>query len=94
MNCSPANYVLALVFLDRIQAANPAYILNQKNVHRLLMTAMLISVKTNDDIFYKQSYYAKVAGLEVPELNALEAKFLQELDFNAYVDPTLFNTYV
>ena len=76
MNCSPASYVLALALLDRLQAVNHAYILNYQNVHKLLMTAILISVKTNDDIFYKQSYYAKVAGLKLEELNALEAKFL------------------
>ena len=65
MGCSLATYILALILLDKLQASNPSYILNYKNVHKLLMTAIIVSVKVNEDVYYKQSYYAKVAGLNL-----------------------------
>ena len=65
MGCSLTTYILALILLDKLQASNPSYILNYKNVHKLLMTAIIVSVKVNEDVYYKQSYYAKVAGLNL-----------------------------
>lgn len=32
---------------------------------------MTVAAKFNDDLFYKNSYYAKVGGISVEELNNL-----------------------
>lgn len=93
MNCSNSCFIFALILLDRLQTVNPIFVLNPKNVHKLLMTAILISVKCCDDEYYKQSYYAKVAGLKLKELNALEVSFLENLNFSTFVSPEEFNTY-
>ena len=65
MNCSNSCYVVAFILLDRLQVSHPSLTINSKNVFKLVVTAILISVKTYDDEFYKQSFYARVAGLKV-----------------------------
>ena len=63
MHCSTSCYIIALILLDRIKSMNPIYTLTPHNVYKLLFTAILLAVKSNDDHFYSQEYYAKVAGL-------------------------------
>jgi hypothetical protein len=45
----------------------------------------LISIKYNDDDYYKNDYYAKVGGVAIAELNKLESELLDMLDYELYV---------
>lgn len=71
MNSSMSIFVYSLVLIDRIQEYNPGFILNIKNIHRLVLTANVISAKYQDDFFYKNSYYANVGGISITLLNSL-----------------------
>ncbi|KAA8494953.1 Cyclin-P3-1 [Porphyridium purpureum] len=97
MSCSPSCFVLSLIYLNRIQlrvfgpdaercGITGTELLNDRNVHRLLITAIVIAAKFSDDIYYQNSFYAKVGGISVGELNALEREMLSLLNFRLYVD--------
>ena len=79
MNCSKSCYIIALILLDRLKELNSIYTLTSRNVHKLFMSAILVSTKFNDDHYYSQGYYAQVAGLKLKELVELEQIFLKEL---------------
>ena len=49
-NCSPSCYVVAYVYLDRFVKNQPFLPINSFNVHRLLVTSVLISIKFMDDM--------------------------------------------
>lgn len=72
MNCSVSVFVYALVLIDRAQECNPLFVVNKRNIHRLILAANLISVKYLDDIYYKNSYYANIGGVTVKLLNELQ----------------------
>lgn len=52
---------------------------------RLILTAVLIVHKYFDDDFFSNAAMAGYGGLQLAELNALEASFLLTLDFNVHV---------
>ena len=68
MHCSNSCYIIALILLDRIKSMDPIYTLTPRNVYKLFFTSILIAVKSNDDHFFSQEYYSKVAGLELQEM--------------------------
>lgn len=92
-HCSPAAFVMALLYLDRVAAARPDLALGPLNVHRLLLTSTLLATKYLDDVLYDNAHFAFVGGLDVPELNALELSMLRLLDFRLHVPSADFIVY-
>jgi len=91
--CSGSCYVLGLVYIDRLIQSQPHIAVTTLSVHRLLYVSMMIAAKFHDDIFYSNSYYAKIGGLSLKEVNSLEAKFLKYLDFRLQVNAVEFVKY-
>eukprot|EP00300_Choanocystis_sp_HF-7_P002662 c12015_g1_i1.p2 GENE.c12015_g1_i1~~c12015_g1_i1.p2 ORF type:complete len:184 (+),score=34.01 c12015_g1_i1:119-670(+) len=91
MHCSPAAFVNAAFYLYKIKNNFPHLVAHQ-SAHKLLLAAVVVAIKFTDDETHKQDYYARCGGIEVSELNCLEAKFLQLLQFNAYVTNVEFWT--
>ncbi|CAI0450538.1 unnamed protein product [Linum tenue] len=92
-NCSPSCFVVAYVYLDRFAQKQPSIPISSLNVHRLLITSVLVSAKFMDDIYYNNAYYAKVGGISREEMNLLEVDFLFGIGFELNVTPTTFHTY-
>ncbi|KAF6152982.1 hypothetical protein GIB67_021587 [Kingdonia uniflora] len=92
-DCSPSCFVVAYIYLDRFAQRQPSLPINSYNVHRLLITSIMVSAKFMDDIYYNNAYYAKVGGISTGELNFLEVDFLFGLSFHLNVTPDTFHTY-
>ncbi|KAK4592627.1 hypothetical protein RGQ29_016956 [Quercus rubra] len=92
-NCSPSCYIVAYVYLDRFSQSQPALPVNSFNVHRLLITSVMVAAKFMDDIYYNNAYYAKVGGISTIEMNFLEVDFLFGLGFRLNVTPNTFHIY-
>ncbi|PHT60615.1 Cyclin-U4-1 [Capsicum baccatum] len=92
-NCSPCCFVVAYVYLDRFTQCQPSLPINSFNIHRLLITSVMIAAKFMDDMYYNNAYYAKVGGISTTEMNFLEVDFLFGLGFHLNVTPTTFQTY-
>lgn len=63
------------------------------NVHRVVITAVLLAAKFFDDAYYNNAYYAKVGGVLVSEMNSLEVEFLFRINFSLRVVPEVFQKY-
>ncbi|XP_074272834.1 cyclin-U4-1-like [Silene latifolia] len=92
-NCSPCCFVVAYVYLDRFTQRQPLLLLNSFNIHRLLITSVMVAAKFMDDLYYNNAYYAKIGGISTTEMNFLEVDFLFGLGFHLNVTPTTFHTY-
>ncbi|KAK3195230.1 hypothetical protein Dsin_026540 [Dipteronia sinensis] len=92
-NCSPSCYIVAYVYLDRFAQKQPSLPINSFNVHRLLITSVMVAAKFMDDIYYNNAYYAKVGGISTAEMNFLEVDFLFGLGFHLNVTTNTFHTY-
>ena len=91
--CTPECFVLSLVYIDRIIKAHPDFSVCEYNVHRLLVTAVMIAAKFFDDLYYSNAYYAKVGGIKTRELNVLEVHLLGLLNWRLFVGPEEFDQY-
>ncbi|XRB05911.1 cyclin [Pycnococcus provasolii] len=95
-HASPICFVAAFAYLDR--AARRGSItgtlpLTRHNVHRLLMTSIMIAAKFLDDAFYNNAYYARVGGIATAEMNKLELHLLNLVDFRLHVVPEELRRY-
>jgi hypothetical protein len=91
--CSDECYVLALVYINRITKMEPSITVCNLSMHRLLLFAVLVAAKFHDDLRYGNIYYAKVGGLPIAEVNKLELKFLQLIDWKTVVDAEEYQFY-
>lgn len=86
--CSDAVFVNALILLRRLAEKDPRLMLSHYNVHRLLITSVMISAKFLDHAWFSNAYYAKVGGIpSVQEINCLEIEMLKLLDYRIKVAP-------
>jgi len=90
---SQAVLIAALIYIDRLVQYNNEYSLTGYNIHKLLLISSLLATKFFDDHYYFNSYYAKVGGVPVREINFLETTFLKLLDFNLFISNDLFERY-
>ena len=84
--------VLALILIDRVTKKSN-FILTYYNIHRVLFTAVLISIKYNEDSYFDNNYYAQIAGVKAHELKILEYNFLEFCDFNVFVKNEIYEQY-
>ncbi|CXI80946.1 cyclin, putative [Plasmodium berghei] len=93
IGCSNECFVLLMIYLDRIIKIHKDITLSLLCIHRLIITAAMISAKFFDDLYYSNAFYAKVGGITTKELNKLEAHFLNLLDYKLYVSSHEYNFY-
>ncbi|KAJ7962097.1 Cyclin [Quillaja saponaria] len=89
----PSIYVVAYVYIDRFCQNNPGFRINARNVHRLLITTIMVASKYVEDMNYRNSYFARVGGLTTNELNNLELEFLFLMGFKLHVNVSVFESY-
>ena len=81
-----------MIYVDRLIQRNN-FLLTELNVHRVVITAILLAAKFFDDAYYNNAYYAKVGGVLVSEMNGLEVDFLFRINFSLHVTPEVFEEY-
>lgn len=91
--CSHECFVLALVYIDRIVKLHPEFTICNLNIHRLLVTSVMLAAKFFDDVYYSNSYYARVGGVRKQEMNALEKLFLHLIEYRLHVLPQEYEQY-
>ena len=79
-----------MIYIDEIDKKKP---ITEFNIHRIMFIAILISIKYNEDNVFKNDYYAKIAGVNLNEINKMEFEFINLLNFNVYIDPYVFENY-
>ncbi|PVU85702.1 hypothetical protein BB559_006859 [Furculomyces boomerangus] len=78
------------------------FYLNSYNIHRMIITSLVIGHKLCSDIFYSNERYGKIGGISTHELNMLEMEILFLIKFDLVVRPremqkmgeTLLSQYV
>ena len=84
--------IMALIYIDRV-CIRKGLTLTNYNIHRLLFTSILISIKFNEDIIYDNLLYSKIGGVPVAELNKLEQEFLKRIGFSLFVSVEVYKKY-
>jgi len=91
--CSEECFVLALIYIDRLIRKKETFLVNSLNVHRLIITSIMVAAKFFDDHYFNNAYFGKVGGVSCKEINSLESEFLFMLNFNLFVETKIYQTY-
>ena len=75
-----AHYIARLALHDRLVPVTP------RNVHRLLLAGLRVSMKALEDMCWPHSRFAQVGGVTEAELGRLEVTFLFLMSFELKVD--------
>mmetsp|Transcript_38808 Transcript_38808/g.121673 ORF Transcript_38808/g.121673 Transcript_38808/m.121673 type:complete len:289 (-) Transcript_38808:404-1270(-) len=90
--CSNECFVLALIYIDRLIQYN-GFTITALNVHRVVITSVLLAAKFFDDQYFNNAHYAKVGGLPLAEMNALEVEFCFRINFRLHVTDDVYEKY-
>ena len=84
--------ILALIYIDKICDIS-SIILSEYNIYKILFTSIVIAIKYNEDLYYDNKYYARIAGVTLKELKKMESEFLELIKFELYVNKNIFEKY-
>ena len=87
--CSPSVFVVLMVYLRKC-IEKCSLLVTRGNVHRLCGVLAVLAVKYLEDDHCSNKYYAQVVGLDLLELNLLEALIFKEMNFDAHVQEEEF----
>jgi len=90
--CSSECFVLALVYIDRL-IQQTGFVVSSLNIHRVVITSVMLAAKFFDDHYYNNAYYAKIGGVPCTEMNSLELEMLFQINFSLHVDTDAYNKY-
>lgn len=94
LNPEYSTLIICLIYIDRLLNKNKENIfLTENNVYKLFFTSMVIATKYNEDYFNDNSFYAKVGGVSLSEMNLLEREFLILLEYECYINKDLYKNY-
>ena len=91
-NIEKSTLIISLILIDRLcQKANVT--LTYHNIHRIIFSAILVSIKYNEDSYFDNKYYAEIAGVKLKELKLLEYNFISMINFNLFIQDSIYEKY-
>ena len=84
--------ISSLILIDRYCKKNKI-ILTVYNIHYLLFTSILVTIKFMEDKFFSNKYYATICGIKLSHLNKMEYEFLCGITFEIFIHEKFFVKY-
>jgi len=91
-HCEESTLISALILIDRMCEMNNFYLMEQ-NIHRIVLSSIVLAIKYNEDDYYTNAYYSKVGGIVVKEMNLLEFDLLKYLEYSLFIKSETFEKY-
>ena len=84
--------IMAIILIDHM-CKKSGVLLTHYNIHRIIFSSVLVSIKFNEDSYFDNNFYSQIAGVNPSELKLLEYTFLELNDFNIFVEDTEYQQY-
>lgn len=78
--------LLAIIYVDRYNLSEATFTLSHRNIHKLMLTALLLAAKYQDDFYYDNKAFEFAGGVNALHLLQLELELFQKLDFRLFVE--------
>lgn len=85
-----ATVVCIFIYIERIADKIE---LTWFNIHKIIIASMLTSVKMNMDEIFPNSFYARIGGISLEEINFIEISFYNLIKYDLYVDSACYEEY-
>ena len=90
MNIS--SLILSVIYID-LFCERFNYVLTLNNIYRLIIIAIYISIKYNEDIFVNTKTYSAIVGITPDDLKNMEFQMCVALDFSFFVNQDYYQQY-
>lgn len=67
-------------------------VFNDYTKHRILLSLLAISDKFLEDLYYENTYYSQIGGISLQDLNTIEIRMLELLDYRLYVSVSILES--
>jgi hypothetical protein len=84
--------IMILIYIDRM-CHKYNFKITYYNIYKLILAAMVVAIKYNEDEFYTLDFYGKLGGISKYEMNILEYEFAFMINFKLYITEELFYKY-
>ena len=84
--------VMILIYIDRM-CHKYNFKITYYNIYKLILAAMVVAIKYNEDEFYTLDFYGKLGGISKVEMNILEYEFACMINFKLFITEELFYKY-
>ena len=84
--------VMILIYIDRM-CHKDNFKITYYNIYKLMLAAMVVAIKYNEDEFYTLDFYGKLGGISKFEMNILEYEFACMINFKLFITEELFYKY-
>ena len=84
--------LMSIIYITRI--TNDEYVLCRYNVHRLVMIACMLATKFEEDDCFDNTFWSKVGGVTLKEVNKMESDFCNLIDYRFLVPKESYDTVV
>lgn len=92
---SNSTFVVMLIYIERIEKKEPRLQLNNHNMHRIAISALMIACKLLDDRVFSSAHYARVGGVpSAAEMITLERLIMRYIGHKLYVNDMMYNDMV
>ena len=91
-NINISTLINAIIYID-IFCERKKYILCLNNIYLILLSACLLSIKFNEDVYISSKLFAKIGGIPLENLNELESYLYLNLHFSLFVKDDLYKSY-
>ena len=91
-NFSEEVFIAMAIYLDRY-VAETQLILHELNIHRLIITSILLVNKIHDDVSGNNEFFARIGGISAKELKVLEMDFLADINWNLQIPRDIYVQY-
>lgn len=96
-SCSYCCFVVGVIYIDRFiqqqRQMKKDFHVHSLNVHRILLSSVMVAAKFLDDFYYSNEFWAKIGGVPNNELNTLELEFLFMTNFDLHVSRSVYDSY-
>lgn len=89
----PSTLLSMVYYIDLLSGHYPAFTISSLTVHRFLITAATVASKGLCDSFCTNTFYARVGGISLRELNVLELEFLSRVGWKIVPQPEVLREY-
>ena len=84
--------ILILIYIDKFCDMNNVN-LTFYNIHKLILSSLVIAAKYNEDKYLSNEFYAKIGGITKKEIDILEYQFLTLINFSLYINDEIYYKY-
>lgn len=64
--------IIAIIYVDRYNMAMENFSINNQNAHKMMLTAVLLAAKFQDDFYYDNKAFEFAGGVNALHLHQLE----------------------